>query len=140
MNLLQYCFCFMFWLFWLRGMWDLSSPTRDRTHTPCLRRQSLNHRTTREVPEEWFLSSGGSWILFSGDIYRENEWKKEWKWNQEWVNTLRDCWKSFHNFEVLELGPMTGNGYKGRATSVFVSVNLNSTEGAKIPSCVLWKW
>ena len=37
--------------FWLRGMWDLSSPTRDRTHTPCIGRQSLNHRTTREVPK-----------------------------------------------------------------------------------------
>ena len=29
--------------FWLRGMWDLSSLTRDRTHTPCIERQSLNH-------------------------------------------------------------------------------------------------
>ena len=26
-------------------MWDLSSPTRDRTHAPCIRRQSLNHWT-----------------------------------------------------------------------------------------------
>lgn len=25
----------MFW-FWLRGMWDLSSPTTDWTHTPCI--------------------------------------------------------------------------------------------------------
>ena len=31
-------------------MWDLSSPTRDQTHTSCIGRQSLNHRTTREVP------------------------------------------------------------------------------------------
>ena len=30
-------------------MWDLSSLTRDRTHTPCIGRQSLNHWTTREV-------------------------------------------------------------------------------------------
>ena len=33
-----------------QGMWDLSSPTRDRTCTPCSGRQSLNHWTTREVP------------------------------------------------------------------------------------------
>ena len=33
-----------------RGMWDLSSLTRDRTRTPCIGRQSLNHWTTREVP------------------------------------------------------------------------------------------
>ena len=24
-NLSQYRFCFMFWFFWLQGMWDLSS-------------------------------------------------------------------------------------------------------------------
>ena len=37
-------------VFWWRGMWDLSSPTRDWTHTPCTARQSLNHWTTMEVP------------------------------------------------------------------------------------------
>ena len=31
-------------------MWDLSHPTRDRTHIPCIARQILNHYTTREVP------------------------------------------------------------------------------------------
>ena len=39
--------CFVF--FWLRGMWDLSSLTRDWTHATCVGRQSLNHWTTREV-------------------------------------------------------------------------------------------
>ena len=32
-------------VFWPGGMWDLSSPTRDRTRTPCIGRQSLNHWT-----------------------------------------------------------------------------------------------
>ena len=36
--------------FWLQGMWDLSSLARDRTRSPCIGRQSLNHWTTREVP------------------------------------------------------------------------------------------
>ena len=31
-------------------MWDLSSPTRDGAHIPCIGRQILNHWTTREVP------------------------------------------------------------------------------------------
>ena len=31
-------------------MWDLSSPTRNQTHTPCVGRQSLNHCATREAP------------------------------------------------------------------------------------------
>ena len=36
---------------WPRGMWDLSSLTRDRTRTPCIGRLSLNHWTAREVPQ-----------------------------------------------------------------------------------------
>ena len=34
-----------------RGLWDLSSSTRDWTLAPCIRRQILNPWTTREVPE-----------------------------------------------------------------------------------------
>ena len=37
-------------VFWPRGMWDLSSPTRNQTLTPCIERRSLNHWTAREVP------------------------------------------------------------------------------------------
>ena len=48
LNLLQYCFCFML-LFWLPGMWDLSSPTRDQVHTTCTGRWSLNFWTAREA-------------------------------------------------------------------------------------------
>ena len=36
-------------VFWLQGMWDLSSPTWDCTCTRCTERQSLNHWTAREV-------------------------------------------------------------------------------------------
>ena len=36
--------------FWLQDIGDLSSPTRDPTHTPCIGRWSLHHWTTREVP------------------------------------------------------------------------------------------
>ena len=32
------------------SMWDLSSPTRDQTHSPCTGRQSFNHLTTGEAP------------------------------------------------------------------------------------------
>ena len=37
-------------VFWSRGIWDLSFPTRDRTCTPCIGRRSLTHWTAREVP------------------------------------------------------------------------------------------
>ena len=39
-----------FAFFGLWGMWDLSSPTRDQTCTPCIDRWSLYYWTTREVP------------------------------------------------------------------------------------------
>ena len=45
-------FCVL--VFWPQGMWDLSSPTRERTCTPCTGRQSLNHWTTGKVPEITF--------------------------------------------------------------------------------------
>ena len=47
-NLLQYCFCFIFWF--LSCMRDLSFLTRDWTHTLSTGRQSLTHWTAREVP------------------------------------------------------------------------------------------
>ena len=43
LNLLNYCFCFMSWFLWSRGMWNLSSPTGDQTRTPYIGRWSLNH-------------------------------------------------------------------------------------------------
>ena len=38
-------------------IWDLSSLTRDQTHTPCAGRQSLNHWIRREFPVQMLLSS-----------------------------------------------------------------------------------
>ena len=49
LNLLQYCFYFMFCFLSTGGIWNLSSSTRDRTHIPCTGRQILNHWTTEEV-------------------------------------------------------------------------------------------
>ena len=43
---------------WLRGMWNLSSPTRDQTCIPCIGRRSVHHWTTREVPVTWFWKRG----------------------------------------------------------------------------------
>ena len=51
LNLLQYCFCFMFLVFCPWGVWDLNSLTRDQNHAAGLGRWSLNHWTPREVLE-----------------------------------------------------------------------------------------
>ena len=42
--------------FWLQGTWDPSSPTRDRTRTPCTGRRCPNHWTAREAPKHGLLS------------------------------------------------------------------------------------
>lgn len=45
------CIIFLFILGMLRGLWDLSAPTRDRTHDPAVEPQGFNHWTSREDPE-----------------------------------------------------------------------------------------
>ena len=42
-------FLFYVLVFWTWGLWDLTSPTRDPTHTHYTRKWSLNHWTAREV-------------------------------------------------------------------------------------------
>ena len=59
LNLLQYCFWDFFFFFWPWGMWDLSSPARDWTCSPCIGRQSLHHWTAREVPKLPFKDHNG---------------------------------------------------------------------------------
>ena len=44
-------------------MQDLSSLTRDQTHTSCMKGQSLNHWTNRDVSQRSTLSRG--WQTFS---------------------------------------------------------------------------
>ena len=45
-------------VYWPWVMWDLSSPTKDQTHTLCIWRPSCNHWTTREVSELLKLRMG----------------------------------------------------------------------------------
>ena len=47
-------------MFWQLHRWDLSSPARERTCTPVLEVQSLNHWTTRVVPTS-LISSETLW-------------------------------------------------------------------------------
>ena len=54
LNLLQYCFCFMFWFFGCKAPGDW-------TPVPCIGRRSLNHWTTREIPSISFYF--GTWRL-----------------------------------------------------------------------------
>lgn len=60
-NVILFLILTLFFFFWLHGLWDLSSGTRDPTSTTCIGRQSCNHWTASEVPEHmilWFFSEG----------------------------------------------------------------------------------
>ena len=75
LNLLQYCLFYVL-VFWPQGMWDLSSPTRNWTGTPCIGRQSLNHWTAREVPTthtDWpcLQNSSGQWSQITQHVFTE---------------------------------------------------------------------
>ena len=48
--------------------WDLSYPTRDRTHSPGIGRLILNHRTTREVPTSALLLFPGAMVDFKSQL------------------------------------------------------------------------
>ena len=47
---------------WLQGKGDLTSLTRDPTHTPCIGRQSLKHWTAREVPASVIFGVSTWWV------------------------------------------------------------------------------
>ena len=65
-------------IFWPWGMWDLSLPTRNRAHLPCIGRLSLNHWTTREVPDlqSWqrLAHSCGLRLLWNGWCSKGSRW------------------------------------------------------------------
>ena len=50
-------------------MWDLSSPTRDRPHIPCIGKRILYHWTTREVPRHYFYH-----LFRHADLLRVTSW------------------------------------------------------------------
>ena len=64
------------WAYLPWNMWDLSSPTRDRTHIPCVGRQTPNPWTTREVLG-WAVLNTARYALglFSWPVSRGWCWK-----------------------------------------------------------------
>ena len=62
LRLFYVSFCFGVGLW---GMWDISSPTRDWSHIPCIGGWSPNHWTAREVP--WAVL----WVWLRGHLSRQ---------------------------------------------------------------------
>ena len=55
------------------SMWDLSSPSRDRTRAPCMGARSLNHWTAREVPWWCPIYVFFSFVTCAFDIMSRND-------------------------------------------------------------------
>ena len=71
-------------------MWDLSSPTRDRSWVPCTGRQFLNHWTTGKSPAELLLRE--FFVLFlqcfcKVENFFQNINKKVWVPSTPWPLT-----------------------------------------------------
>ena len=64
-------------VFWLRGMWGLSSPTRDRIRASCFGSGNLNRWTAREVPPSLFLEIFPSSFI-EGFLIRLAPWKESY--------------------------------------------------------------
>ena len=92
-------FCIILLLFYIlvfqwRGMWDLSSQTRDQTCTPCNGGWSLKHWTSREVLQLLlqlgiFLIRELSEVTISG-----NKWKVSLRQEGEFFLILWSLWLS----------------------------------------------
>ena len=65
--MLQYL-CFRFFS-WAWGVWGPSFPTRNRTCTLCIGRQSPNYWTTREVPRRWIYIPRVRWFCLRTSGY-----------------------------------------------------------------------
>ena len=101
----------MLWFFWPQGVWDLSSPTRDQTLTPCTGRWILNHWTTREVPWHYFQERKGRHCpLWGAKIATLPHFPLPFWWSAQGRVT---CLILKHALGVLEedfkTSPLTGN-------------------------------
>ena len=82
-------------------MWDLSFPTRDQASTPCAGRQSLNHRTTREVStsaSQGMLSYHVAFCLWLPEC--------PFKWFKPVGLELYTKWRSVRLCDSLNVGQM----------------------------------
>ena len=80
--------------------WQLSSRSRDQTHTPCPGRKILNHWTTQEVPRQILFKTIMIGVGAGGFGVGKRDWaqtefnKENWEFiakekGSEWKNTKR---------------------------------------------------
>lgn len=94
LNLLQYCFSLMFFIFCPWGMWYLSCQTRDQAHIPCIEGEVLSTgqpgkpqnvswslkvikiKNSHGAGTKWVISASSA-IQYSSDItFPQTPWKQ----------------------------------------------------------------
>ena len=111
-------------VFWLWGMWDLTSPARSRTSTACVGRQNLNHWTAREVPHfsqrimhfktfcftQFLRFYTHVWASFVAQLVKNPPPMREtWVWSLGWEDPLEKG-KATHSTILAWRIPWTAHG------------------------------
>ena len=155
----------MFFAFWLWSMWDLSPQPGNERHTsgkrigksPSIGRPSVNHWTSREVPErslkQLFWKSCKSWIILVIDLpphlhpsstatpsvdYIRKHAMGGWK---DYHQKVRTCW----NKKPRQLQEFISEVYVNILSKGWVELKVPAARlvGECIDSCVLecgWAW
>ena len=94
----------------LCGMWDPSFPTRDRTRVPCIRKQTLNQWTTREVP---------IWRIFNKEPFSRQNCLTLHGWKQR-----QDCSQSRNLGPYLRMEAIAGGGWQRELAHFFLGLHI----------------
>ena len=96
------CFGFL----WPWGMWDLSSPTRDQTHNPCIGRQSLNHWNARKVPGDLLFNfcsrTGVGKLQPVGPVQQAASSLKDCVWLLSCYSSRVELWQRLKDLQSLK--------------------------------------
>ena len=125
-------FSFFVFFFWLQGMWDLSSLTRDRTHTPCIGKWSLNYWTAREVPHGFFgTSPSSSFLTFPASLPLPQPITEDFYFSSGWLfpahSALEIWWYSqfLSGESVLTLGSFLGQDLRWPQIIALLLISLH---------------
>ena len=88
-----------------RGMWDLSSQSRDWTCVLCIARWSLNHWTTRKVPFSLLECGFDLWNKVPFNVMSTVQTFHQRRYDFSFIQVLRD---SRLNHQELKINPRLG--------------------------------
>ena len=113
-------------------MWDISSPTRNWTHVPCIGRPIFNHWTTREVPPFHFpldSLSPAHWLSL------QDSHQAGWLFPQP--DVLRDS-ESSRATQLSSLPPVGGSYSRSVSSNSFLAWALRTSSPMLVSTLYPW--